>query len=311
MPGSGRLAAGAPTATEIDPYLPLHTSVASVFRRTYASFARHNPSRFGAALSFYLVFTIGPGLLLAISGFAKIFGRGYAEQHILQFVSSVFGVTAAEAIAELVKAAATPNAGWLATTIGFLGLFFGVSGMYRQIRDALRTIWHVEPAAPVGIIAIVTHRLTSIGLVFGVSLLLFVSALADAAIALTGKYAESRLYGGEALWHIVQLSASSVVLSFLFAAIFRYLPKKRLQWRDVALGAAVTAILFVVGKFLLGLYLGKATVGSRYGAASSVIVVLVWAYWSAQIFFFGLELTHMYSDVHEHERRDPAERRVG
>jgi len=272
----------------------------TVFRRTYASFARHNPSRFGAALSFYAVFTIGPALLIAISAAAKIVGRDVAERRILRLFSS-FGETAAAAITELVKAAATPNAGWLAATIGFVGLFFGLSGMYRQIRDALRAIWHVEPVAPAGLVAIIIHRMTSIATVLGVSLLLFISALADAAISLTGKYAERQLQGGEALWHVVQLSVSTVVLSLLFAAIFRYLPKKRLLWRDVALGATVTAVLFVFGKFLLGLYLGKAAVGSRYGPAGSVIVVMVWAYWSAQIFFFGLELTHMYSDAHHAE----------
>ncbi|MEO8035745.1 MAG: YihY/virulence factor BrkB family protein [Acidobacteriota bacterium] len=277
--------------------------IPSLFRRTYASFARHNPSRFGAALSFYLVFTIGPALLIAISLAARIFGRQLAQQHILGQIENVFGTTASAAIGDLVAAAATPDAGWMVTTIGFVGLFFGVSGMYRQIRDALRATWHVELVKPVGIIAILIHRLTSIAIVFGVSILLFISALADAAIALTGKYAGKRLIGGEALWHAIQLSVSAIVLAVLFAAIFRYLPKQAVLWRDVALGAIVTAILFVFGKFLLGLYLGKAAVGSRYGAAGSVIVVMVWAYWSAQIFFFGLELTHAYSEAHDNERR--------
>lgn len=284
-------------------------SVPSIFRRTYSSFARHNPSRFGAALAFYVVFTVGPALLIAISGTARIFGREVAQRRILGFVASFFGDTAAAAVEEMVKSAATPNAGWLATTIGLAGLFFGVSGMYRQIRDALRTIWHVEPVAPQGLMAIVTHRMTSIAVVLGVSILLFISALADAAIALTGRFAESRMKGGEALWHVMQLSISAIVLAFLFGLIFRYLPKKRLLWRDVAVGAGVTAGLFEVGKFLLGLYLGKAAVGSRYGQAGSVVVIMVWAYWSAQIFFFGLELTHMYSDAHHLEHRDPDERR--
>ena len=116
---------------------------------------------------------------------------------------------------------------------------------------------------------------------------------------MTGRFAELHLQGGEALWHLVQLSVSSVVLSVLFGALFRYLPKRHVRWRDVLPGAVVTALLFVFGKFLLGLYLGKAAVGSRYGPAGSVVVVMVWAYWSAQIFFFGLELTHQYSDEHD------------
>ncbi len=274
----------------------------SILRRTYASFVRHNPSRFGAALAFYLVFTIGPALLIAISIAARVFGRNVAERRIFHLFGS-FGDTAAGAIAELVRAAATPDAGWLVTTIGFVGLYFGLSGIYRQIRDALRIIWHVEPPPAAGMLITVLRRLSSIATVFGVSVLLFVSALADAAIAMTGKYAAARLRGGEVLWHAVQLSVSSIVLAILFAALFRYLPKKRVQWRDVAVAAILTAVLFVFGKFLLGLYLGKAAVGSRYGAAGPIIVVMVWAYWSAQIFFFGLELTHMHADIHDPDRR--------
>lgn len=283
----------------------------SVFRRTYKSFSRHNPSRFGAALAFYLVFTIAPALLIAISAAARFFGREVAQQRILSLVAGIFGDTAAMAVSEMVKAAATPNAGWLATAIGFSGLFFGVSGVYRQIRDALRTIWHVEPAVPVGIIATITHKMMWIATVLAVTVMLFISALADAAIALTGKYAAARLMGGEVLWHLVQLTISTIVLSLLFSLIFRYMPKKPLRWRDVAVGAVVTAVLLVFGKFLLGLYLGKASVGSRYGQAGSIVVILVWAYWSAQIFFFGLELTHMYSDVHhtDAEAFGPVERR--
>jgi len=274
-------------------------NVLSIFRRTYKSFSRHNPSRFGAALAFFLVFTLGPALLVTINVFAKVLGRHEAERRISHLIGSFFGSTAAAAVTDILKAAAIPNAGWLASLIGLSGLFFGVSGMYRQIRDALRAIWHVEPAAPAGFIAIVTHRLTSIALVLGVTVLLFISALADALIATTGRFAASRLKGGEALWHLVQLSLSAIVIAVLFAAIFRYLPKKRVPWGDVVPGAIITATLFVLGKFFLGLYLGKAAVGSRYGTAGSIVVLLVWAYWSAQIFFFGLELTHMYSEVHE------------
>ena len=274
-------------------------NVFSIFRRTYKSFSRHNPSRFGAALAFFLVFTIGPALIIAINVFATLLGRHVAERRISHLIASFFGSTAAAAVTDLLKAAAIPNAGWLASLIGLSGLFFGVSGMYRQIRDALRAIWHVEPVTPVGFLAIITHRLTSIAVVLGVTVLLFLSALADAAIAATGRFAASRLKGGEALWHLMQLSVSAIVIAVLFAAIFRYLPKKRVPWGDVVPGAIITATLFVLGKFFLGLYLGKAAVGSRYGAAGSIVILLVWAYWSAQIFFFGLELTHMYSEVHE------------
>jgi len=121
------------------------------------------------------------------------------------------------------------------------------------------------------------------------------SVIADAAIAVTGRYAAERLVGGELLWQSTQLLVSTLVLTALFAAVFRYLVEARVTWRDVRLGAVVTAVLFVIGKFALGIYLGKAAVGSAFGAAGSIVVVLLWSYWSAQIFFFGLEFTHVYA----------------
>jgi membrane protein len=125
------------------------------------------------------------------------------------------------------------------------------------------------------------------------------SIIADAAIAVTGRYAAERLVGGELLWHATQLLVSTLVLTALFAAVFRYLPQARVAWRDVRLGAAVTAVLFVIGKFALGIYLGKAAVGSAFGAAGSIVVVLLWSYWSAEILFFGLEFTHVYAQERE------------
>jgi len=130
-------------------------------------------------------------------------------------------------------------------------------------------------------------------LVVAVSAVVLLSVIADAAIAFTGRYAASRLAGGEFSWHAAQLLVSTLVLTALFAGVFRLLTQARATWRDVGLGGAVTAVLFVIGKFALGLYLGKAAVGSAFGAAGSIAVVLLWAYWSAQIFFFGLEFVHV------------------
>ena len=195
----------------------------------------------------------------------------------------------------MIRSAASPRrSGWLATTIGVVTLLFGLSGVYRQIADALRAIWGVKAARDGGARGI-ERRLASMLLVTGAGAVVFLSVVADAAIAMTGKLAASRLEGGEWLWHAAQLLVSTLVLTALFAAVFRYVAQVPVTWRDVTLGAAVTAVLFVIGKFALGLYLGKAAVGSAYGAAGSVVVVLLWSYWSAQIFFFGLELTHVYA----------------
>src|SRR5689334_18407064 len=254
---------------------------------TIAAYRRDNASRFGAALAFYIVFSIAPTLLIAIAIAGGLLGRQAAEREILDRISGSFGSAAGVAIAAMIKDAAARRAGWLASVLGFMTLYFGLTGVYRQIDDALRTIWGRKPERH--------GRLASMLLVVGAGVVVLVSVVADAAIAVTGRYASARLVGGELLWHVAQLIVSTLVLTALFAAVFRYLALARVTWRDVALGGAVTAILFVIGKFALGIYLGKAAVGSAFGAAGSIVVVLLWSYWSAQIFFFGLEFTHVYA----------------
>jgi len=259
----------------------------TAIRLTFAAFREHNASRFGAALAFYIVFTIAPTLLIAIGIAGSLFGRPEAEQALIERIAGSFGSATANAIEAMIRSASSPRrAGWLATTIGVATLLFGLSGVYRQIDDALRAIWGVKQ---------IEKRLASMFFVIGAGAVVLLSVIADAAIAMTGKLAAARLQGGEWLWHAAQLLVSTLVLTVLFAAVFRYLAQVPLTWRDVTLGAAVTAVLFVVGKFALGIYLGKAAVASAYGAAGSVVVVLLWSYWSAQIFFFGLELTHVYA----------------
>jgi len=268
----------------------------TAIRLAVAAYRRDNASRFGAALAFYIIFSIAPTLLIAIAIAGSLFGRQQAEREILDRVSGSFGSAAGVAIAAMIKDAATTRAGWLASLLGLMTLYFGLAGVYRQVDDALRTIWGRRPERRVGTIRTIRRRLGSMLLVIGAGVVVLVSVVADAVIAVTGRYAAARLVGGELLWHAAQLVVSTLVLTVLFAAVFHYLA--RAPWGDVRVGAAVTAILFVIGKFALGIYLGKAAVGSAFGAAGSLVVVLLWAYWSAQIFFFGLEFTHVYSREH-------------
>ena len=263
--------------------------IGTTIRLTLAAFRRHNASRFGAALAFYIVFSIAPTLLIAIAIAGSLFGREQAEREILDRVSGSFGSAAGVAITAMIKDASSAKTGWLATALGLATLYFGLTGVYRQIDDALRTIWRENTIRATTL----QSKLGAVVLVVATGLVVLLSVVADAAIAVTGARAAARLAGGEALWHAVQLLASTLVLTALFAAVFRSLVKPRLTWSDVLPGAAVTAVLFVIGKFGLGIYLGKAAVGSAFGAAGSIVVVLLWAYWSAQIFFFGLELTHV------------------
>ena len=264
-------------------------------RLTLAAFRRHNASRFGAALAFYIVFSIAPTLLIAIAIAGSVFGREQAEREILDRIAGSFGSAAAVAIATMIKDAALRRVGWLATTLGFMTLTFGLSGVYRQIEDALLTIWGEGPEKPIGAIGAIRKKLAWMLLVAATGAIVLLSVIADAAIAITGRFAAARLVGGELLWHAAQLLVSTLVLTALFAGVFRTLLHSRVPWRAVLRGAAATAVLFVIGKFALGIYLGKAAVGSAFGAAGSIVVVLLWSYWSAQIFFFGLELTHIYA----------------
>ncbi len=270
----------------------------TAIRRTFAALRRHDASGFGAALAFYIVFSIAPTLLIAIALAGRVFGQQRAEQEILDRIGGSFGSATGQAIAAMVNDAALQRPGWVAATIGFVTLFFGLGGVYHQIKNALHTIWRGSTHA--GATAQVPeNRLVSMLLVIAVAAVVMLSVIADAAISITGRYAAAHFAGGELFWHAMQLLVSTLVLTALFAGVFRYLPQARVTWRDVRVGAAVTAVLFVIGKFALALYLEKAAVASAFGAAGSIVVVLLWAYWSAQIFFFGLEFTHVYAQERE------------
>ena len=272
--------------------MPGRARLATILRSTLTAFRRHNASRFGAALAFYIVFSITPTLLIAIGIAGAILGRARAERTILEWIGNSFGSAAATAIASLIKAAVLWQAGWLATILGLSSLYFGLAGVYRQIDDALHTIWNdkaEEMNAPSGL----KQRLASVLFVVAAAIVVLVAVIVDGAVAVTANYAAVRLAGGTFLWRIAELMSSALMLTVLFAIVFRYLSRSRVLWRDVTPGAAMTAVLFVIGKFALGVYLAKAAVGSPFGAAGSIVVVLLWSYWSAQIFFFGLEITHM------------------
>jgi len=264
-----------------------------------SAFRRDDASRFAAALAFYVELSIAPIAVIAIGVAAMIFGRNTGGE-IFQQITDTFGPATATAVKEIVKTAAVRHVGVVATTLGLITLLFGLIGIHEQVESALNTIWKTRPVRISGFVPIVVATMRTIAIELGIGLLLFVIVSADAAIAVTGKYAANHLLGGEPLWQALQLIASVIVLTAFFAVTFRYIPVMKVRWRDVLTGAAFTAFLFVVGKFALGLYLGKAAVGSAYGAAGAFVVILIWAYWSALIFFFGLEYTHVYAG------KDPA-----
>ena len=263
--------------------------------QAFSAFRRDHASRFGAALAFYIALTIAPIAVIAIAATGMIFGREAAEGVIFHQIAGSLGPATEGAVEQMVRSAAVPRVGFVATALSLVTLAFGLLGIYNQIEDALNTIWRVERAEMDRGRANVFDRIRAVAVVLGVSLVLFVIVSADAAIAISGRYTAHHVRGGVPLWQAIQLLVSASVLTVLFALLFRRVPITKSSWRAALPPAAFTALLFVMGKFALGLYLSKAAVGSSYGAAGSLVVVLLWAYWSAQIFFFGLEFTHVYA----------------
>jgi len=273
----------------------------NLFKQTFSEFGSDKVPRLGAALAYYTIFSIAPLLLIAIAIAGLVFGREAAGGQIYAQLRGVLGPESAEMIQKMVEAAAKPKAGSIATIVGVITLLLGASGVIGQLKDALNTIWDVKPPAT-GFMGRLKNYLMNGAMVLGIGFLLLVSLVLDSAIAAFGKFAGDHLPGGEGVWQILQLVVSLAVITVLFAAIFRFLPDLKIEWHDVWFGAAFTSFLFVIGKFALGLYLGKSAVGSSYGAAGSLVVVLLWVYYAAQIVLFGAEFTQVYARAHGSQR---------
>ena len=265
-----------------------------VLKETFREFGEDKVPRLGAALAYYTIFSVGPLLLIAVAMAGLFFGQEAAQGKISAELGKVFGSQMAKSLEQMVQAAAKPKSGTLATIVGVVTLMLGASGVFGQLKDALNTIWNVEKKKSAGIMGFVKDRFLSMAMVLGIGFLLLVTLVLDTAIAAMGGYVQ-RYIGGEAVAYVLSLALSFAVAVVLFAAIFRILPDLKIAWRDVWLGAVITAVLFVFGKWGLGLYLGKAAPGSAYGAAGSLVILLIWVYWSAQILFLGAELTQVYA----------------
>lgn len=281
---------------------PLQTAVVPSARRLWAafpralsSFRRHHATRSAAALAYYTIFSIVPMSLIIIAAAGLVMGAGAARSEVLGQLAGVVGSATADAIQQMLQSAATPAAGILATIVGSITFLLGLAGALGELHAALNIIWDRPGERRGAPLAVAGKRLLSMTVVLGVGLLLLLSIVFDAGITTLGGYADHHLLGGAGLWKALQLLLSAGAFTVLFAILFRLLPGANVKWSEASSGAAVTAFLFVLGKFALGLYLAKAAVGSSFGPAGSIIVVLVWVYWSALIFLFGVEFTHVYA----------------
>jgi membrane protein len=250
--------------------------------------------RLGAALAYYTVFSLAPILVIVIGIAGVFFGRDIVQGQLLDQIGDLIGAQGVEAVRTMVASASEQRGkGVVATLLGFGALVFGASGAFAELQDSLNQIWDVQPKAGRGILGIMRDRFLSFSMVLGIGFLLLVSLVLSALLTAMGT-----LFGS--LVPVVVMQSVNTALSFgvvtlLFALIYKVLPDVDIEWRDVWLGSVVTALLFTLGKFAIGLYLGKSGLATAYGAAGSLVVVLVWVYYSAQILFLGAEFTQVWA----------------
>lgn len=266
-----------------------------VAKETYHDWSEDKASRLAAALAYYTAFSVAPLLLLAITIAGAIFGREAAQGQVFGQLEGLLGAQAAEAVQTAIANSQTATGGTIAAVVGILTLLWSASNVFAQLQEALNTIWEVAPDPKAGILATIKRRFFSMTMVLGIGFMLLVSLVLSTAVAALGGFFERALPGGGFILQAFNFALSFAVVTGLFAAIYKILPDATIRWGDVWVGAVVTALLFNVGKLLIGLYLGHASVGSTYGAAGSLLVFLVWVYYSAQILFFGAEFTQVYA----------------
>lgn len=273
--------------------------IKELFAGAFAGWSKHKAPRLGASLAFYTLLSLTPLLLVAVSIVGLVFGQKAAESDIVQQVRQLIGPQGAKAISALLEGAQNKTHGVIATAVGLLTLLFGASGVLIELRDALNTIWEVQPRQLKGfqtIKSFIQERLFSFALVLAIGFVLLVSLAINAFIAALGSFSAAVLPAYEAILHVVNSLVSFVITAGLFAAIYKIMPDVRIEWRDTILGGAVTSFLFTFGKLVIGLYLGKASFASTYGAAASIVVFIVWVYYSGQIFFLGAEFTRAFAE---------------
>jgi membrane protein len=267
-------------------------------KQTAQEFLQDKAPQLGAALAYYTVFSLAPLILVLLAVIGMIFrdDPAGAWTKITQQMSYFLDPSAVQIVQHIAQKASQPGKSTVATIIGIALALFGASGVFGQLQDALNTIWGVKAKPGTGILGFLRNRFLSFAMVGGVCFLLLVSLTLESLLKGFSHYIQSALPGGFAVAMTVYLVFDFVIIILLFAMIFKFLPDVNIQWRDVWIGAIITAILFGIGKWLLGLYLGSGSAGSAYGPASSLITLLLWVYYSSQILLFGAEFTQVYAD---------------
>jgi membrane protein len=266
-----------------------------LIKDTVENFIADNALSRGASIAYYTLFAIAPVLLIIVAVAGLAFGQDAAEGAIVAQLGGLMGDTTAKAIEEMVKSAGNRPAGIVATIVGVGALVLTATGVFGEVQSSMNAIWKAKPRSST-LSRLVRARLASLGLVLTSGFLLTVSLAVSAALEGLSKYIRGLFPGADLTLQIFDFIVSTALISAMFAAIYKILPDKPIVWRDVAIGAVVTTLLFDVGKYLIGLYISQTDVASSYGAAGGLIVLLVWIYYTAQIFLFGAEFTYAYAN---------------
>ena len=266
-------------------------------RRAVVSWVDDFAPSMGAAISYYTVFSLAPLLVIVIAVAGAVFGREAVQGEIVGQLQGLIGREGAIAVQGLIKSASEPAKGLVAGGISIVVLLVGATTVFAELQSALDRIWHVpEKEKPSGLWAVLRARVLSFGLILGLAFLLMVSLSVSAGISAFGSFASGLLPGWEVLLQGINMLLSVGITTVLFAMIFKFMPSVEIEWRDVWVGSVVTAVLFEFGKFAIGLYLGKSGVNESFAAAGSLVVLLAWVYYAAQIFLLGAEFTKVYSE---------------
>lgn len=267
----------------------------SLIRATFQEYFADGVPRLGAALAFYTIFSL-PALLIVVIAVAGLaFGVEAAQSQIVAEIEGFIGHDSAVALQAIIESARKPEAGVIATIVGLITLLIGATGVFGEIEDALNIVWNVPKTKGFNLLALIKSRFLSFSLILGTGFLLLVSLVISAGLAAIGKYSSQLFPEMEIMLQVANALISLAVITVLFAMIYKLLPKVKVAWKDVWMGAFLATVLFSLGKSLIALYIGKSNIASTYGAAGSLVVILIWVYFSAQVFLLGAEYTQVYS----------------
>jgi membrane protein len=270
----------------------------SLIRRTFSQWREDKAPRLAAALSYYTSFSLAPILVIAISVAGAFYTRSAVQDLIVNQIGNLAGSEGERLIRSMLDATKNLGSGLVPTIFGVVVLIFAATGVFGQLQDALNTMWEVQPRPGRGVLSLIKDRFFSFTLVVGVGFLLLVSLVISAALSAFSSWTLGLFPDFEVIIQILNQVISFLVIMVVFAFVFKYVPDAEIEWRDVWLGAAVTAALFMIGKFAIGLYIGNSNVAGTFGAASALVVILIWVYYSAQISFLGAEFTQVYANTY-------------